>query len=71
MAADAQLIGWDHAGDVVLCAHALLGLLLTYGLARTMGLSRRGAVLGATIIAASPLYLHYSLQMMSDLPALV
>ncbi|HZL46582.1 MAG TPA: hypothetical protein VFC28_10180 [Opitutaceae bacterium] len=71
VAAAAQLIGWDHAGDVVLCAHALLGLLLTYGLARTMGLSRRGAVLGATIIAASPLYLHYSLQMMSDLPALV
>jgi hypothetical protein len=71
VAAAAPLVGWEHAGDAVLYAHAFLGLLLAYALGRTMGLSRRGAVLGTTIIAASPLYLNYSLQMMSDVPALV
>jgi hypothetical protein len=71
VAATAPFVGWEHAGDVVLCGHALLGLLLVYAFARAMGLSRRGAVLGATIIAASPLYLNYSVQMMSDVPALV
>ena len=69
VAAAARIIGWEHAGDAVICVHALLGLLLAYALGRTMGLSRRGAVLGTTIIAASPLYLNYSLQMMSDVPA--
>jgi hypothetical protein len=71
VAAAAPVFGWEHAGDVVLCAHSLLGLLLAYALGRMMGLSSRGAVLGATIIGASPLYLNYSIQMMSDLPALV
>ena len=71
VAAAASFAGWEHAGDIVLCAHALIGVLLTYVLGRTMGLSRRGAVIGATIVAASPLYLNYSLQMMSDVPALV
>ena len=71
VAAAAPLVGWKHAGDVVLCVHALLGVLLTCALGRAMGLSRRGAVLGAAIVAASPLYLNYSIQLMSDLPALV
>jgi hypothetical protein len=71
VAAAASVLGWEHAGDAVMFAHALVGLLLAYALGRTMGLSRRGAVLGTTIIAASPLYLNYSLQMMSDVPALV
>jgi len=71
VAAAAHVVGWSHAGEVVLVLHSLLGLLLVYALGRAMGLSQRGAVLGATIIAVSPLYLNYSLQMMSDLPALV
>ena len=71
VAAAVPLFGWEHAGDAVICAHSLLGLLLAYALGRTMGLSRRGAVLGTTIIAASPLYLNYSVQMMSDVPAFV
>jgi hypothetical protein len=71
IAAAAPIFGWEHAGDAVICAHALLGLLLVYAFGRTLGLSRRGAVLGTTIIAASPLYLNYSVQMMSDVPAFV
>lgn len=71
VATAAQFVGWERAGDVVLCVHSLLGLLLVYSLGRTMGLSPRGSVLGAVILAASPLYINYSIQMMSDLPALV
>jgi hypothetical protein len=68
--AAAPFFGWGHAGDVVLCAHALLCVLLTYGLGRMMGLSRRGAVVGAIIVGLSPLTVTYSLQMMSDVPSL-
>ncbi len=65
------IAGWEHASDVVIGLHALLGILLTYALARTMGLSPRGGLVAAVVIAASPLYANYSLQVMSDLPALV
>ena len=69
--AAAKVVGWGHAGDVVILLHALLGVILTYALGRTLRLPVSWAVLGAAMIGASPLYLEYSLQGMSDLPALV
>lgn len=64
------LAGWRHAGDAVIILHALAGLLATYALCRIVGLGRRWAVLGAGIVASSPLYLFMSLQAMSDVPSL-
>ncbi|HYC70196.1 MAG TPA: hypothetical protein VEB66_03255 [Opitutaceae bacterium] len=71
IAAGASVIGWEHGPALVLVLHALAGLALVYALGRAAGLTPASAALGALAIAASPLYLMYSLQAMSDLPALV
>jgi hypothetical protein len=65
----AWLVGWGHAGDVVLILHALAGLALTYALGRRCGLSPPWSLLGAAVLAASPLYLYTSLWALSDVPA--
>ena len=67
----ASCLGWKHACDAVMVAHALAGVWLTFALGRAMRLPFRWAILGALILAVSPLYVDYSLQAMSDLPALV
>jgi len=69
IAATASLTGWDSAGELVLVVHSLAGVLLVYALGRRLGLSGGWAVLGAAIMAASPVYLMYSFVAMSDLPA--
>ena len=51
--------------------HALFGLWLVYRLGREAGLEAGWAWLGALLLAASPLYIFMSLQVMSDVPALV
>jgi hypothetical protein len=63
--------GWAHACDLVMVIHALGGILLTFALGRAMGVSARWSALGAALLAACPLYLNFSLQAMSDVPALV
>jgi 4-amino-4-deoxy-L-arabinose transferase-like glycosyltransferase len=65
------LAGWEHAADLTLVLHSIAGLLLTWGLARALGLSRRWSMVATAIMAASPLYLFFSLRAMSDLPAMV
>ena len=65
------VIGWDHAGDLVLLVHSLAGLALTFALGRMCGLSGTWSLVGAAILAASPLYLMTSLQALSDVPATV
>jgi len=65
------LSGWVHAGDAVILLHSLAGIVLIFILALTLGLSVRLSTLASVILATSPLYLNYSVQMMSDLPALV
>ena len=67
----ARLIGWDHAAEGVVVFHSLAGLILIFGLGQMFGPSRRASLLGSLLLAASPLYLSYSLQAMSDVPALV
>jgi hypothetical protein len=64
------LSGWRHAGDLAVILHSLAGIAATYGLARLMGLGRRGSVFAAAVVALSPLYLFMSLQAMSDVPSL-
>jgi hypothetical protein len=65
------IAGWRHAGDAAAILHSLAGLLAVYGLGRMFGLGRNWSVLGVAIVAASPLYLLYSLTAMSDVPSLV
>lgn len=62
--------GWRHAGDLVIILHSIAGLVATYAVCRILGLGRPWALLGAALVAASPLYLFMSLQAMSDVPSL-
>jgi len=63
--------GWAHAGDVVMVLHGVAGLALTWALGALLGVPSRWRALGAALLAACPLYLDYSLQAMSDVPAMV
>lgn len=70
IAAMHRVIGWPHAADAVMILSAVAGILLTYLLGRALGLGWRGAGLAAGALGASPLYLMFSVQTMSDVPAL-
>jgi len=65
----ALVAGWDHAGDLVLILHSLAGIALVFALGRACGLPGAWSLAGATVLAASPLYLFTSLQALSDVPA--
>ncbi len=67
----ALVAGWDHAGDMVLLLHSLAGIALVFALGRICGLPGSWALVGAAVLAASPLYLFLSLQALSDVPATV
>lgn len=67
----ARIAGWQHAGDIVLLIHSLAGIALTFALGRFCGLPGSWSLMGAAILAASPLYLFLSLQALSDVPATV
>ncbi len=67
----ARLVGWRHAGDVLLLLHSLAGIALTFALGRMCGLPAPWSLLGAAVLAASPLYLYSSLWALSDVPATV
>ena len=67
----ARIVGWRHAGDVLLLLHSLAGIALTFALGRMCGLSGPWSLLGAAVLAASPLYLYSSLWALSDVPATV
>jgi hypothetical protein len=64
------LAGWRHAGDLTIILHSLAGLAVTYALGRTLGLGALWSALGASMLAASPLYIFMSVQAMSDVPSL-
>ena len=63
--------GWAHACDLVMVLHAVAGVALTWALGALLGVPTRWLALGAALLAAGPLYLDFSLQAMSDVPALV
>jgi hypothetical protein len=64
----ARLAGWRHAGDLLLVLHSLAGIALTFALGRMCGLPAPWSLLGAAVMAASPLYLYTSLWALSDVP---
>lgn len=66
-----ESVGWNGGPRLLFAGLAIAGLVLTYGLARQAGLSRRIATFGAIALAICPLYLRYCLYGMSDMPALV
>jgi 4-amino-4-deoxy-L-arabinose transferase-like glycosyltransferase len=65
------ITGWGYAPHVTMWLHGLAGVLLLYGFARRIGLSRLLATIGAMILGLSPVYLFMTVQAMSDVPALV
>lgn len=67
----ARITGWDAAPPVTMLVMAILGILATAWLGVEMGLPRTWAWFAALLLAASPLYILMSLQLMSDVPALV
>jgi hypothetical protein len=69
MVPTARLVGWRHAGDILLILHSLAGIALTFVLGRMCGLSAPWSLVGAAVMAASPLYLYLSLWALSDVPA--
>lgn len=70
IAAAAAILGWSQAANVVIVLHALAAIVLIYALARAMTIRWRGALVAAVCLGASPLFLFFSLQTMSDTPAL-
>jgi hypothetical protein len=66
----ASVLGWETGPRLVLVLHAVAGVLLTWLAARQAGGGRVVAAFAAAALAASPLYLLFSLQAMSDVPAL-
>ena len=70
LAAAARAVGWVGAAALVAVAHAVIGILMVYALGRAFGLPRAWAATGAVMVAASPLYVLYSVQVMSDVPSL-
>ncbi len=71
LAAAARVAGWSLAPGLDMWLHVLLGVWLVYLLARTAGLEPGWAGLGGLLLAASPIYVNMSLQLMSDVPAMV
>lgn len=65
------VFGVAKGANLVLLLHALAGAGLIYALGRALGLKAWAALLGTAMLALSPLYLLYSLQAMSDVPATV
>jgi hypothetical protein len=70
IAGSAVLFGWQQAANVVIVLHALAAVLLVCAIARELSLGWRGAFAACVCLAASPLFLYYSVQNMSDVPAL-
>lgn len=71
IAAASSFTSWRVAASWVIWLHAMAGLALIYGLARQAGLASGWALLAVVLMATSPLYLSFSLVLMSDMPATV
>ena len=65
------LCSWSYAAKWVMWAHALAGAILMYALGRQCRLPPGWSALAALILAMSPLYVDFSLVLMSDVPAAV
>jgi hypothetical protein len=63
------LAGWKHAPYYVTPLMAVLCLVLTYGIARDLGLPDAHALAAATLLAVAPSFVYQALQPMSDVTA--
>lgn len=64
-----KLFGWNAAGLIVALLSALGAVWLCYLVARELGLGVALAAAGAVMLAASPVFLFTSIQVLSDTPA--
>ena len=71
MNAVAWVTGWRLAPHVTIFLFSLAGLLFTGWMAREWGLTSGWALLAVLLMACCPLYLMYSMHLMSDMPAMV
>ena len=69
MALLATIGGWNAAPFLAGPIAAVASLLLFFGVARELGLSRGLAAAGAVILAVSPIFFGMAIQPMSDVPA--
>lgn len=71
IAGAAPAVGWERAPAAMMVGHAVAGLALLYAFARRLGVSQWGAAAGGLLLATSPLYPFATVQVLSDVPALV
>ena len=71
LAGSAKLAGWHYGPLLVMVLHGVAGLFVTYQLARVSGVNCWVAAIGAAALGFSPVYVMFTLQAMSDVPALV
>lgn len=64
-----RLVGWAQSATLINVVTALATAMLFWLLARRLGLSRPWAFAGVVLFAACPLFVFFSLQPMSDMPA--
>ena len=65
-----SVVGWDHAANTAMLLNALLAVATVYCLSIVMGLSLPLALLSTVFLGFSSLFVLFSLQLMSDVPAL-
>jgi hypothetical protein len=63
-------VGIDIAAHLVIWLHAIGSLVLIYYFALELRFERFWALIAAVLLAINPLFLSYSLQLMSDMPSL-
>ena len=65
----ASVVGVDAAPSWTISIHAIAGVVLMFLLCYACGLGVGWAALGALLLGVCPVYVSYSVQMMSDVPA--
>ncbi len=65
-----KLVGWERAAPLVMLGNSALAIALMVVFCRLMGLSAIGTACATAVLAASPITLAFSVQPLSDVPAL-
>lgn len=65
-AAAAAVFGWELGPFLVPPAAAVASLLLLFGVARELGVSRLGALAAVAMLGSLPVFVHYAVQPMGD-----
>jgi len=65
----ASVVGTDAAPSWTISLHAIAGVVLLFFLGCASGLTVGWAALGSLLLGVCPVYVSYSIQMMSDVPA--